>query len=227
MTAVATPASRVRCRVGIVDDHALLAQTVALSLVEKGYEAVTLQPLAPADILTFAEDADLDVVLLDLDLGDAGSSLDAIAGLRALGCKVVVVTGNTSPVALGTCFEAGADEVITKAVSFDDLIDRVGRILDGAKSRAPREDLLATLRHHRDEERRRLEPFTRLTAREAEVLNDLMLGIAADDIATTRYVSVATVRSHIRSILQKLEVNSQLAAVALAVQSEWLFSTER
>jgi DNA-binding NarL/FixJ family response regulator len=210
-----------------VDDHALLAQTVAFALGEKGYEAVTLQPLDPADIVKFAEDAQLDVVLLDLDLGAAGSSLDAIAGLRALGCKVVVVTGNTSPVALGACFEAGADEVITKAVSFDDLIDRVGAILEGAKARAPREDLLATLRQHRDEERRRLEPFTRLTAREAEVLHDLMHGLAADDIATMRYVSIATVRSHIRSILQKLDVNSQLAAVALAVQRNWSFAESR
>jgi DNA-binding NarL/FixJ family response regulator len=44
----------------------------------------------------------------------------------------------------------------------------------------------------------------------------MMEGRAAAEIATTLVVSLTTVRSHIRSILRKLNVNSQLAAVALA-----------
>jgi len=83
------------------------------------------------------------------------------------------------------------------------------------------------MREHREQERERLAPFTRLTSREADVLHDLMQGLSADDIAATRYVSIATVRSHIRAILQKLHVNSQLAAVALAVQSGWSHTPQR
>jgi len=44
----------------------------------------------------------------------------------------------------------------------------------------------------------------------------MMEGRTASEIATTLVVSLTTVRSHIRSILRKLNVNSQLAAVALA-----------
>jgi DNA-binding CsgD family transcriptional regulator len=44
----------------------------------------------------------------------------------------------------------------------------------------------------------------------------MMEGRSAAEIATTLVVSLTTVRSHIRSILRKLNVNSQLAAVALA-----------
>ena len=63
--------------------------------------------------------------------------------------------------------------------------------------------------------------FDRLTPREEEVLSALMRGAKARDICTQSYVSMPTVRSQIRSILTKLGVTSQLAAVALAYQSGW------
>jgi DNA-binding CsgD family transcriptional regulator len=55
-----------------------------------------------------------------------------------------------------------------------------------------------------------------LTAGERRVLFHLTEGWAAQDIADELVVSLTTVRSHIRSILRKLEVRSQLAAVAVA-----------
>ncbi len=55
-----------------------------------------------------------------------------------------------------------------------------------------------------------------LTAGERRVLFYLTEGWAAQDIADELVVSLTTVRSHIRSVLRKLEVRSQLAAVAIA-----------
>jgi two-component system nitrate/nitrite response regulator NarL len=56
----------------------------------------------------------------------------------------------------------------------------------------------------------------RLSNREREVLVALVDGQSAETIAGNQFVALGTVRSHIRSILRKLEVNSQLAAVATA-----------
>jgi DNA-binding NarL/FixJ family response regulator len=55
-----------------------------------------------------------------------------------------------------------------------------------------------------------------LTAGERRVLFYLTEGWSAQDIAAELVVSLTTVRSHIRSVLRKLEVRSQLAAVAIA-----------
>lgn len=55
-----------------------------------------------------------------------------------------------------------------------------------------------------------------LTARESQVLALLMSGETAGEIAAQLVVSLPTVRSHIRAIMRKLGVSSQLAAVALA-----------
>jgi DNA-binding CsgD family transcriptional regulator len=57
-----------------------------------------------------------------------------------------------------------------------------------------------------------------LTERERGVLVQLMQGYTAEQIANADFVSVCTVRSHIRQILLKLGVNSQVAAVAYAYQ---------
>ena len=64
---------------------------------------------------------------------------------------------------------------------------------------------------------RQLLEFDRLTRREEEVLSALMRGAKARDICVQSFVSMPTVRSQIRSILTKLGVTSQLAAVALGL----------
>jgi DNA-binding NarL/FixJ family response regulator len=61
--------------------------------------------------------------------------------------------------------------------------------------------------------------LTWLTERERAVLTALMEGKSTEQIAAESFVSVCTVRSHIRQILLKLGVRSQTAAVAHAYQA--------
>jgi DNA-binding NarL/FixJ family response regulator len=75
--------------------------------------------------------------------------------------------------------------------------------------------LAAALQAREDEARR----FTRLTAREREVLVALLAGRSAAEIAAAEHVSMPTVRSHLRAVLTKLGVSSQLAAAAMAYRS--------
>lgn len=72
---------------------------------------------------------------------------------------------------------------------------------------------------HAEEARRRttaLRGLEQLTPHERSVLFQLIAGHTAGEIAPNMAISLSTVRAHIRSILRKLQVNSQLAAVALA-----------
>jgi DNA-binding NarL/FixJ family response regulator len=210
-------------RVGIVDDHALLGDLLVHMLNEKGFTAVGLQPSELGEVLRFAQDECLHVVLLDLDLGELGMSIPVIPALREAGCRVIMVTGSTERPVWGACIEAGAATVMNKSISFDELVGRVTELLDDVveQRQTERAELLDELRRHREQQRQRLAPFAQLTDRENQVLHELMRGKSADEIAAATYVSIATVRTHIRSILQKLGVSSQLAAVALAIQAGW------
>ena len=65
-------------------------------------------------------------------------------------------------------------------------------------------------------------PFERLTDRERHTLLALSTGQSVRDIARLWVVSEATVRTHVRAVLAKLEAPSQLAAVAAALSTGWL-----
>lgn len=221
--AASTPLPMSCPRVAVVDDHELLAHSAAYALRAHGIEAhvVEVSTLAAieADLLRIHPE----IVLLDLHLGPLGLSTPLIASMHAAGIDVVVMTGETDRAVWGACIEAGAAALVEKRLSFDELVEQLRRIVAGDAAIAPFErlDLLKTLSERRRDDHARLEQFTRLTAREAEVLHGLVRGMSAEEIAADTYVSIATVRSHIRAILQKLGVNSQLAAVAAATKADW------
>ena len=78
-----------------------------------------------------------------------------------------------------------------------------------------RQELIDSFRAHEAERREVAEKLNRLTQREREVLSELARGNRAQAVAEQYVVSLATVRTQIRSVLSKLEVGSQLEAVAL------------
>ena len=85
----------------------------------------------------------------------------------------------------------------------------------------PVKQLIAALRAHRRESARRRLPFERLTPRERHVLEGLVEGTRADEIAAASFVSVTTVRNQIQSVLTKLGAGSQIEAVAMARRAGW------
>ena len=215
---------RRRTTVVIVDDHPMLAAGLAEGLRRADFDAHIVEELSADAIVESVRRVDADIVLLDLLLGDeVGDALPFIGPLADTGAQVFMLTGVTDERLLGACLEAGASGVVRKASSLEAVVDQLGRAAEGsdASSHAEREDLLGTLRRHRVEERARLAPFDRLTPREGSVLGALMGGASPQSIADDSGVSVATVRSQIRSILEKLGVHSQVAAVALAHRSGW------
>lgn len=209
----------------VVDDHALLAESLAAVLRDRGMHAETLLPhslTALADDLLARPDPP-ELVMLDLDLGQAGRSLPLVQPLARRGVRVLVVSGSTNDPEVGACLEAGALGFVSKASPFDDLLDAVDVILRGGEvlTEHQRMHYLTSLWEARGEQEELAEPFARLTLRETEVLHSLCEGHSAQEIAAHGYVSLATVRTQVQAILTKLGVGSQLEAVAQAYRSGW------
>ena len=207
----------------VVEDHALLAQSLALALQAEGH-AVHLAELGPPEhLLAQARALQPDVVLLDLDLGPVAGAGEALVPALAPLARVVVVSGSGDALRLGTCLELGAAGVLPKTLPFPELLAAVTAAAEGRPvlRDTERQDVLARARAARHAQRQRREPFERLTAREAEVLHEVMQGAPAAEIAARAVVSEATVRTQIRAVLTKLGVTSQLAAVAEAHRVGW------
>lgn len=213
-----------RVSVLIIEDHELLAQSLGVALQAEGLAVEVAQLAGGADLLEQAAASRPAVVLLDLDLGDGREGGEALVpGLVALGAVVVVVSGASDPLRLGTCLELGAAAVLPKTRGFEEVLDAVLKAAAGERVMPDhdRQALLADMRRRRSQEQARVAPFERLTAREREVLGHLMGGRSAEAIAGIFVVSEATVRTQVRGVLTKLGVTSQLAAVAEAHRLGW------
>ena len=216
-------------RIVIVEDHGLMAHTLAGALSASGWIVDVVELTPDAEVLPTIQAALPDLVLLDLDLGPWGDATDAIPALADDGVQVLVVTGIDDPVRHARCVAAGAAGVVRKASGFDHLVAAITRTLrDGSLlTRHEREEHLGLLREHERAERRRLAPFEALSRREAEILGDLMAGQTVAAIAVRSYVSVGTVRTHVRAILRKLGAHSQVQAIGMARDAGWRPPQER
>jgi len=129
-------------RVAVVDDHILFAEAMVVALVHRGYDARCVVPSADAptggSLISQVLSGNPDVVLLDLDLGQAGDGLDLIVRLSSR-AFVVVVTGNSDPVRIGAALAAGAATVISKSYPPEQILDTLTRLRDGLPAMAKEE----------------------------------------------------------------------------------------
>jgi len=211
-------------RVMLVEDHAVVAFSVAQALVAQGM-VVVQSPLDSAEtVLDAARVSSPDVVLLDLDLGGPiGDGRNLVAALAELGCRVIMFTGAMDWIRIGESLELGATDFVIKSEPFPTLLAAVEEAAAGGTRlrSSQRERLLDQLNRHRAEERDRTAMLERLTLSELRVLAGMMQGSKAETIAAQCGVAEATVRSQIRGVLTKLGVSSQIAAVAVARRAGW------
>jgi len=199
----------------LVDDHAVLAESLAALLgTQPDLEVVGLATtLAEAGGLM--ESRCPDVVLLDVALPDG----DGIAAMPALlerhrDARIVVLTGTTSDRVLVAAVEAGAAGFLSKSGGVRRVVDTV-RAAAADEVVLPEETLerLLPLMQQRADER-----HVRLTGREVEVLQLVAEGLTNAAIAERLVVSLHTVRNHVARISRKLGAHSKLEALSIALR---------
>ncbi len=206
----------------VVDDHELFSTSLVVALRSRGVNAEQIEVVSIDAILAAANLRPAGLVVLDLDLGWNAdgrwlNGLDLLTALRDEGWKVLVVSVSSDQPRIAEAIAAGAIGSVPKSASFDTLLRTVLASAAGEPviSEDERRTWLMLHRSYQAQERERALRFGRLSTREREVLERLAEGYRAAAIAEEFVVSLATVRSQIRAVLAKLDVNSQLEAVAL------------
>lgn len=204
----------------IVEDHGMLAEALALGLSDYGLECSIAESFEARSIVAEARRIRPALVLLDLDLG-GWDGLYLLRGLRETGARVLVVSGCKDESRLAAAVALGAAGWVSKTKGFELLLEAVAQTLGDQPllSLPRREELVAAGRARLAAEQELQQRLSRLTSREQEVLDALSQGRSTQEVADYLFVSMATVRSHIKAILAKLEVTSQLAAVVQAARS--------
>ena len=210
----------------IVDDHVVIAASMAMALRYHGFEPVVTvdaQDLSVGGVVDTARSVEPDIVMLDLFLGGDRLGVPMIAPLVELGAKVLLFTASSDPILMAASLRAGVEAVLDKAMSLEKVV-AILEVLAAGRELMPgeeREALIEALDQRSAPERERLRPFDALTEREAEVLRRLIDGDSPKQIARDGAVSLSTVRGQVEAILRKLEVNSQRQALARARAAGW------
>lgn len=209
--------------VAVIDDHRLLRISLTAALQAEGYVVVAPALTDLGEVAHVLSTTRPSVALLDLDLGPLGRGEELLPVLTGAGTRVLVVSGQEDETVIGRCLQAGAHGTVPKTAGFDELLEAILATLAGQPVMTvhERERLVGAWRRHQSEAAAAMAPFEALTRRESVVLAMLMDGRPVERIAADSFVSVATVRTQVRSVLLKLGVNSQLEAVGKANRAGW------
>ena len=220
-------APRSQFKVVIIEDHALFAESLELAFNLEGYAVrrATMPETGRSAqaLLDSVVRMQPRVVLLDLDLGRFGDGTRLVTPMVRAGINVVVVTASADRARWGEALRSGARTVLSKSQPLNEILSTVRRINLGFPviDIDEREALIAVWHEERKERSDLQARLNQLTPRESVVLGELMQGRTVRAIAAASVVSEATVRTQVKSILAKLEVSSQLAAVGLANHARW------
>jgi two-component system, NarL family, nitrate/nitrite response regulator NarL len=204
-------------RVAIVDDHKLFGEAIRGTLRRQGMNVVGLAISADEAYRMVRADRP-DVILLDLGLPDEdGLSLGQRLLVEVPDLKIIVVTATSSDRAVNEAVRRGFHGYLTKDTPVAQLPEAIRGVMEGrlVVSKGPAQTRVAG---SGNEDRHVALLIQQLTSRELEVLEQLALGVSGSVIAERLHMSPNTVRTHVQSILAKLQVHSRLEAAAFAVR---------
>jgi two-component system, NarL family, response regulator DevR len=208
-------------RVLIVEDHPIVAEGLSSLLEDYADLAVVAVAASVAAAGAAIERVLPDVALIDFHLPD-GTGADAADLIRARrgSTAIVFLSADDSDERLIDAIEAGASSYVLKSARSEEIVRSI-RAAAAGQTLIPAGTIARALAARRESARRRAEKeelLASLTSRENEILAFMIGGADNMAIAEALHISYATVRTHVRSILRKLDAHSQLDAVAKAAQ---------
>lgn len=216
-------------RILICDDHPVFAESLALMITRTGHTVVKVT-YSPEQALHVLRRIPTDVCLLDLTFPD-GTVLDRIAQLLAVspGTRIVILSGLLEPHVLQAGIAVGVHGFAHKGQRSGEIIELLRRVHAGERV-VERSMPRAVAPPRQRSPAQRFAQF--LTPREREVLIRLTRGESTSALARAMGVTRNTARSHVQSVLTKLNVHSQREAVVEAARhglvsietGEWLLA---
>ena len=226
-------------RIALIEDHDLTRMGLRAALKQAGLDFVG-EAANGSDGLALLGEQTPDVALVDIGLPDI-DGIELVKRFREeqpqAQTRILMLTMHDSEKAVLAAFAAGADSYSTKEIETEDLVQAIQETHEGNAWIDPaiasivlqqvRQPLGAGVGlEERTVEIRAVEPeFEQildtypLTDRELEILELIVSGCSNAQIAEKLYITVGTVKTHVRNILNKLGANDRTQAAVRALRS--------
>ncbi len=219
-------------RVLLADDHALFRSGVAAALATSRAFEVVGEAADGLEAVEKAQHLKPDVIVMDLHMPRC-TGVEATQRLQQAmpGVKVLILTVSEREADLFSAIKAGARGYVLKNFQPQELLQAVEVVASGEAMIAPsmaaklltefrggdadapdKEDVVA-------EAKELMAGGESLSGREREVLQLVARGLSNKEVADTLYVSINTVKTHLKNILEKLHLKNRSQATAYAIRT--------
>jgi NarL family two-component system response regulator LiaR len=203
-----------KIRVLLVDDHRMVRDGLRVFLSVYDDIEVVGEAQDGSEVLDKCALTKPNVILVDILMqGVDGPTATALVRQEYPNIQVIALTSFVEPKLVQRALEAGAISYLLKDVHADKLAQAVRDAYQGRGSidAAAAQSLVSS-------ERDELSIDYGLTARESEILDQMVAGKSNKEIAQELVISLGTVRFHVSNILSKLGVKNRTEAVSLALR---------
>lgn len=209
----------------VVAEGQIVGEAIKVALEAREFEVNSLacphgrQEITEARKTIVRTRASVGLIVAEVD--DLTQWRDALALLEGVKLRWVVATGSRNAARWGALLAAGCQGIVPMSAGLDALTRSLWAVARGGLGIAPstRDQALAEWERLGSARRALMLRISALSPREWEVLEMMAEGRSIKWIAERGGVSEGTVRSQVRAIRQKLNVKSQLAAVAAYQQA--------
>ena len=198
----------------IVDDHPVVSEGLKTLLKDIYFVNVAGSCIDADEARAFLEQNEVDIILMDINLPDTnGMDLCLEVKKKYKNTRVIALSNYSERSMINKMIENGASGYLLKNAGSKELLDAINNVLEG--------------KHYFSDEvtKKLLEPsratiLPKLTRREKEILQMIAEGEPSSVIADKLFISLLTVETHRRNIIQKFQAGNMFSVLKLAIENK-------
>jgi RNA polymerase sigma factor (sigma-70 family) len=205
-------------RIMLADDHPLFLEGLKLMLgKEPGFELCGVATNGREVLDTLPETLP-DLILLDINMPKM-NGLETIKYIKQSypSMKIIMLSGYFDEAIIKEAKSKGANGYLLKSSQKDELINTIKSVYTGTAFASPQQEEKSIEEFAFND--KFLQQFN-LTKREKEIVQLIKKGLTNQDIAQALHLSVYTVETHRKNIMQKLKLNSPGALMKFIVENQ-------
>jgi len=196
-----------KTRIAITDDHPMIIQGISNMLSNYDHITVTGTYMDGTELLAGLERETPDVLLLDIQLpGQTGDELVPVLARQYPDMKIIILTNFNSVVYANNLLRLGVAGYLLKTSREHTIMEAIGAVHEDTPFIDPA--LREKIGHLKQRDKSALFSRVTLTAREKEILKLIINGYTNQEIVSTLFLSINTVKNYRKSIFLKLDVRN-------------------
>ena len=205
----------------IAEDHDHTRQGIMYGLQKYENIKIVAAALNGQEAVEFVQKSNPDLILMDIMM-PVLNGIKATQKIKEINSdiKIIMLTSYNEKEQVLAAFNSGANAYCMKNILLDDLVNVIKTVMDGSLwiDSSIAGYILEILQSKSNVDESQKENCINLTTREKEILKLIANGLNNKDISEKLYLSLHTVKNHVRSIIHKLAVNDRTQAAIIALR---------